>query len=60
MWPCKRLRVADRGLREGILASLMSEDGYPRARRRRGPYRTAGPNRSGRPNGQGRGAEETP
>jgi exopolyphosphatase / guanosine-5'-triphosphate,3'-diphosphate pyrophosphatase len=26
-WPCKRLRVADRGLREGILATLMAEDG---------------------------------
>jgi len=31
VWPCERLRVADRGLREGILASLMSED----SRRRR-------------------------
>ncbi len=26
LWPCKRLRVADRGLREGILTSLMAED----------------------------------
>jgi exopolyphosphatase/guanosine-5'-triphosphate,3'-diphosphate pyrophosphatase len=26
LWPCGRLRVADRGLREGILASLMAED----------------------------------
>jgi exopolyphosphatase/guanosine-5'-triphosphate,3'-diphosphate pyrophosphatase len=26
LWPCKRLRVADRGLREGILTSLISED----------------------------------
>ena len=25
-WPCQRLRVADRGLREGILTTLMSED----------------------------------
>lgn len=25
-WPCERLRVADRGLREGILATLMAED----------------------------------
>jgi exopolyphosphatase/guanosine-5'-triphosphate,3'-diphosphate pyrophosphatase len=30
VWPCERLRVADRGLREGILASLMAEDGHPR------------------------------
>jgi exopolyphosphatase/guanosine-5'-triphosphate,3'-diphosphate pyrophosphatase len=27
MWPCQNLRVADRGLREGILATLMAEDG---------------------------------
>jgi exopolyphosphatase/guanosine-5'-triphosphate,3'-diphosphate pyrophosphatase len=32
-WPCERLRVADRGLREGILAHLMAEDGV---------YRTGG------------------
>jgi exopolyphosphatase/guanosine-5'-triphosphate,3'-diphosphate pyrophosphatase len=25
-WPCDRVRVADRGLREGILISLMSQD----------------------------------
>lgn len=34
MWPCERLRVADRGLREGILATLMAEDGHPRRRRK--------------------------
>ena len=33
-WPCETLRVADRGLREGILASLMSEDGVYRNQRR--------------------------
>ncbi len=27
-WPTNKLRVADRGLREGILAKLMAEDGY--------------------------------
>lgn len=27
-WSTSRLRVADRGLREGILAKLMAEDGY--------------------------------
>ncbi|MBX9592365.1 MAG: Ppx/GppA family phosphatase [Hyphomonadaceae bacterium] len=32
-WPSKRLRVADRGLREGILATLMADDGV---------YRTGG------------------
>ena len=37
MWPCDRLRVADRGLREGILTTLMVEDGVlaPIRRRRR-------------------------
>lgn len=25
-WPCERIRVADRGLREGMLISLMAED----------------------------------
>jgi len=36
MWPCERLRVADRGLREGILTTLMLEDGvFAPARRRR-------------------------
>jgi exopolyphosphatase/guanosine-5'-triphosphate,3'-diphosphate pyrophosphatase len=34
-WPCTRLRVADRGLREGILATLMDEDGLYRAPSRR-------------------------
>ena len=32
-WPCARARVADRGLREGLLLSLMS--GPPKKRRRR-------------------------
>jgi exopolyphosphatase / guanosine-5'-triphosphate,3'-diphosphate pyrophosphatase len=39
MWPCERMRVADRGLREGILATLMLEDGVYRARRRSGRRR---------------------
>ena len=34
-WPCERLRVADRGLREGILAMLLAEDGAFRQERRR-------------------------
>ena len=35
MWPTERLRVADRGLREGILATLMAEDGHHRSARSR-------------------------
>jgi exopolyphosphatase/guanosine-5'-triphosphate,3'-diphosphate pyrophosphatase len=38
-WPTARLRVADRGLREGILATLMDEDGHYRAPGRRRPER---------------------
>jgi exopolyphosphatase/guanosine-5'-triphosphate,3'-diphosphate pyrophosphatase len=38
MWPCERLRVADRGLREGILATLMAEDGVYRTERRSSGY----------------------
>lgn len=30
-WPCDRVRVADRGLREGILATLMAQDGLYRS-----------------------------
>jgi exopolyphosphatase/pppGpp-phosphohydrolase len=37
-WPVDRLRVADRGLREGVLVELMAEDGVwrPRSARRDG------------------------
>jgi exopolyphosphatase/guanosine-5'-triphosphate,3'-diphosphate pyrophosphatase len=35
VWPCRRVRVADRGLREGMLLSLMHER-RRRGRRRRG------------------------
>ncbi len=36
LWPCERVRVADRGLREGLLLSMMSP-----SRRARGPRRFA-------------------
>jgi exopolyphosphatase / guanosine-5'-triphosphate,3'-diphosphate pyrophosphatase len=36
IWPCERLRVADRGLREGILTTLMAEDGQDRRSFRQG------------------------
>jgi exopolyphosphatase/guanosine-5'-triphosphate,3'-diphosphate pyrophosphatase len=35
LWPCPRVRVADRGLREGLLLSLMTEQVKRRSRRRR-------------------------
>ncbi|MEO3385412.1 Ppx/GppA phosphatase family protein [Mesorhizobium sp. CAU 1741] len=35
-WPSERLRVADRGLREGMLSELMADDGAWRRNRRRG------------------------
>ena len=38
VWPAERLRVADRGLREGILSELMADDGAWR-NRWRGGYR---------------------
>lgn len=36
LWPCARVRVADRGLREGLLMTLMSEQKRSRRRRRGG------------------------
>ena len=36
LWPCERVRVADRGLREGLLMSLMSAQRKRRRRGRRG------------------------
>jgi exopolyphosphatase/guanosine-5'-triphosphate,3'-diphosphate pyrophosphatase len=35
LWPCERVRVADRGLREGILLSLVAEGAARSGRRRR-------------------------
>ena len=44
IWPCQRLRVADRGLREGILATLMAEDGHGFSpRNRHGPWKQGTP-----------------
>jgi len=43
VWPCERVRVADRGLREGLLMSLMSEQRRGRSRRRRRPSRPPPP-----------------
>ena len=37
VWPSERLRVADRGLREGILSELMADDGVWRRQWRSGP-----------------------
>lgn len=45
-WPAPRLRVADRGLREGLLYSLMNKADRDGRLRRRGRRRS---NRSGAP-----------
>ena len=47
LWPCPRLRVADRGLREGLLSEMMHADGFMRPKR-------AGSRRRGRRRGAGR------
>jgi exopolyphosphatase/guanosine-5'-triphosphate,3'-diphosphate pyrophosphatase len=41
LWPCERVRVADRGLREGLLMSLMAARQRRRRRGRRGGARRA-------------------
>lgn len=46
-WPCGRLRVADRGLREGMLVELMAQDGVWR-RDRRGKLPSDAAQRHGR------------
>ena len=45
-WPCERLRVADRGLREGLLTSMMNADRAWQRRPRGGP--PTGPSGKGR------------
>ncbi|MBE7217808.1 MAG: Ppx/GppA family phosphatase [Caulobacteraceae bacterium] len=40
-WPCARLRVADRGLREGLLLEMMAARGPGARRRRRRPRGSA-------------------
>lgn len=40
-WPCERVRVADRGLREGLLLQRMKQDRKPKRRRRRGGRQAA-------------------
>lgn len=52
-WPCERVRVADRGLREGLLLERMRADRAPTRRRRRGR------GRSGGAQAEGAGAPET-
>src|SRR5208337_510204 len=43
LWPCERVRVADRGLREGVLLSLMAGRGRRRPRRRGAPASPTAP-----------------
>ena len=42
LWPCARVRVADRGLREGLLMSLMAGPRKRGRRRGRGRRRAVG------------------
>jgi exopolyphosphatase/guanosine-5'-triphosphate,3'-diphosphate pyrophosphatase len=55
LWPAPRLRVADRGLREGMLLALMGPKDEPRRRRRqrRGGRHRRFRRRGPKPNGQG-------
>lgn len=39
-WPASRMRVADRGLREGLLTDMMADDGVWRRGRGRRPFRS--------------------
>ena len=48
-WPSRRMRVADRGLREGLLTDMMADDGVWRRGRHRRGHR--GPRNSARPEG---------
>lgn len=41
-WPCERVRVADRGLREGLLLTMMSEPNRATRKRRRRRRRSRG------------------
>jgi len=51
LWPSPRLRVADRGLREGLLIEMMAEDGVWRKNRKRNKYQ----NPRNRPDGRNTG-----
>ncbi len=56
LWPAPRLRVADRGLREGMLLALMGPKEEPhrqRKRQRRGGRHRRFRRRAAKPNGQG-------
>jgi exopolyphosphatase/guanosine-5'-triphosphate,3'-diphosphate pyrophosphatase len=46
LWPCEKIRVADRGLREGLLLSLMSDAKPPSRNRRRRSRRSGSADRS--------------
>jgi exopolyphosphatase/guanosine-5'-triphosphate,3'-diphosphate pyrophosphatase len=50
-WPSRRMRVADRGLREGLLTDMMADDGVWRRGRHRRNHR-AGPRNPAKPEGQ--------
>lgn len=51
-WPSERMRVADRGLREGLLTDMMADDGVWRRGRARRPARGFAPHGSHEGNAQ--------
>jgi exopolyphosphatase/guanosine-5'-triphosphate,3'-diphosphate pyrophosphatase len=51
-WPSERMRVADRGLREGLLTDMMADDGVWRRGRARRPMRGFAPHGSHEGNAQ--------
>ena len=62
-WPSNRMRVADRGLREGLLNDMMAKDGVWRRRRRRRPtvnhnHTHSGTHQNANP-ASGEGSEQT-
>ena len=51
LWPCPRLRVADRGLREGLLTEMMNADNAWQKRSRHPRHRQGYKNRSNKSSG---------
>jgi exopolyphosphatase/guanosine-5'-triphosphate,3'-diphosphate pyrophosphatase len=57
-WPSTRMRVADRGLREGLLNDMMARDGVWRRKRRSRNRKRKDQNNSNQPNSNVRSGEQ--